>query len=67
MVILKIWSNFISKDRPLSLGSNAKMARDFEFPRGSYGRFCKMRRAEVWVADRSTKIQIDTDLTVTRF
>ena len=30
-------------------------ARDFEFPRGSYGRFRKMRRAENWVADRSAK------------
>ena len=28
-------------------------ARDFKFPRGSYGRFCKMRWAEIWVADRS--------------
>ena len=41
-------------------------ARDFEFSRGSYGCFRKMRRAEIWVADRSAKIWIDPDLTETR-
>ena len=39
---------------------------DFDFPRGSYGRFRKMRRAEIRVADRSGKIRIDPDLTGTR-
>ena len=41
-------------------------AHDFEFPRGSYGRFRKMRRAEIWVADRSVKIWIDPDLIESR-
>ena len=38
-------------------------AHDFKFLRGSYDRFRKLQRAEIWVADRSAKIRIDPNLT----